>query len=392
MRVLLILAWTLMPRNWTFPPRRTLLLLWQARHPYGKTAGALATPGTGRYGHGNVPETETSVASGDSPLDEAPGASSEPSNAIPAMPSAPESDLYSGATYLLADDAALRHSVGWHEDRKAGRGFIVARKRSTGRATIIERFPLTEEGWAAAWQALSDLDESAAATVAAILAKRAARERAAAARRALDAESLYVVRYAVFNGGSGPAALTKGQGYDLRFLRDRIVLCPPRSEKAIVELPYRDVESVEVSGSSPSGSSGELVVICFFLGLLGAVIGLLIHRLIGLLLGALIFGLIGALIGVSMTKTDTIVYIRATDADLYLLHHQKRPDALRMELSEPLRAIRSARTRRPDAPGERGAEPESVPDQLSKLGSLLQQGLITREEFEQLKARLIASP
>ena len=35
---------------------------------------------------------------------------------------------------------------------------------------------------------------------------------------------------------------------------------------------------------------------------------------------------------------------------------------------------------------------ESIPDQVSRLASLLQQGLITREEFEHLKARLIAQP
>ena len=31
-----------------------------------------------------------------------------------------------------------------------------------------------------------------------------------------------------------------------------------------------------------------------------------------------------------------------------------------------------------------------IPDQLSKLASLLQQGMITRDEFEHLKAKLIA--
>lgn len=101
-----------------------------------------------------------------------------------------------------------------------------------------------------------------------------------------------------------------------------------------------------------------------------------------------------------MTKIDTIVCIRGNDAELYFLHHQKRPDALRIELSEPLRAIgaaSAAKTDTPsapdqaDSPDERAdAAPESVPDQLSKLASLLQQELITREEFEQLKARLIA--
>jgi hypothetical protein len=322
------------------------------------------------------------VATSDGPPGEAPRASGKPPAVIPAMPSMPDSDLYSGATFLLADDdAAVRHSIGWDKDRKAGPGFVVARKRASGRATVIERFPLTEEGWAGAWQALSSLDESAAAAVAASLAKQAARKQATAARRALDDQSLCVVRYAVFKGGSGAAPLTKGRAFDLRFMSDRIVACPPWPGEPIALLPYRDVETVEVSGSSPRSSSGEMVAVCFLLALLGAVIGLLVHRLLGLLLGALIFGFIGALIGVSMTKTDTIVYIRGTDADLYFLHHQKRPDALRIELSEPLRAIGSA-----------GAASESVPDQLSKLASLLQQGLVTREEFEQLKARLMASP
>ena len=248
----------------------------------------------------------------------------------------------------------------------------------------------------AAWQALSRLDENAAATVAATLAKQAARKQAADARRALDAESRCVVRHAVFDGGSGATPLTKGQAYDLRFLRDRVVACPPWSGTTIVELPYRDVQTVEVSGSSPSGSSGEMVVICLFMGLLGAVLGLLVLGLLGLLIGALLFGLIGALIGLNMSKINTIVCIRGNDAELYFSHNQKRPDALRVELSEPLRAIADAGAAKPDAPdaagipGERaGAASESVPDQLSKLASLLQQGLITREEFDQLKAGLI---
>ncbi len=150
------------------------------------------------------------MASDNGPLDEASRAGAGPSAVIPAMPSVPQDDLYSGPPYLLDDDAAIRHSIGWHKDRRAGAGFVLARKNSTGSAKVIERFPLTEEGWTGAWQALSGLDESAAATVAATLAKRAG-ERAGAARRALDAESLHVVRSAVFNGGSGAASLTKGQ-------------------------------------------------------------------------------------------------------------------------------------------------------------------------------------
>ena len=333
------------------------------------------------------------MATNESPPDEASRASAEPPAATPAMPRVPESDLSSYPTYLLAEDAAVRHSIGWYEDRKAGPGFVVARKRATGRATVIERFPLTEEGWAGAWHALSRLDASAAAAVAASLAARAARAQKAAARKALDAESLCVVRAAVFNGGSGAARLTEGQAFDVRFLRDRIAVCPPLLAETIVELPYRDVKTVDVSASTPRGSSGETTALCIGLGLLGAIIGLLVLGLLGLLIGALIFGLIGAGIGASMTKIDAIVCIRTNDAELQFLDRQKRPDALRAELSEPLRVIGNTGTAKPDAPSEQAdAVPESVPDQLSKLASLLQQGLLTREEFEQLKARLIASP
>ena len=315
------------------------------------------------------------MANSGGPPNGATQAGAEPSTAIPAipaMPSAPDPDLYSGPLYLLAEYAAIGHSIGWHKDRKAGPGFVVVRKRSTGRAKIIERFPLTEEGWAGAWQALSDLDASAAATVAATLAKQAARKQAAAARRVLDAESLCVVRQSVFNGGSGSAPLTKGQAYDLRFLGDRIVVCPPLSAKTIVELPYRDVETVEVSGSSPSGSSGEMVVICLFMGLLGAVLGLLVLGLLGLLLGALLFGLVGALIGLNMTKIDTIVCIRRNDGELYFSHHQKRPDALRVELSEPLRAIGSAGAAKPDAsdpPGSAGSPDSAGSPEADRRGA-----------------------
>jgi putative oligomerization/nucleic acid binding protein len=108
--------------------------------------------------------------------------------------------------------------------------------------------------------------------------------------------------------------------------------------------------------------------------------------------GALFFGAIGAAVGASLNKIETIVRIRARDADYYFRHDEERPDALRIELSEPLRAIDNARTARAsdqDEPAE--PAPESMADELGKLASLLQQGLITRDEFDLLKARLIAS-
>jgi len=310
---------------------------------------------------------------------------------IPAMPSVPRDNVYRGRPRLLLE-SGLRHSLGWQDDRKAGPSFVVAWLRPLGSVKVTERFPLTEQGWASAWQALSGLDASAAAAIAARLAEREAGRRAAAALTALDAESLRCLRRVTFNGGSGGMPLAKGHAYDLRFLGDRIVVCAPRSVGAIVEVQYRDVETVEVGGPGQvSKSPGELLALILTLGLVGALLGLLVLGLLGLLLGAVVFGLVGALVGVGSTKIETIVRIRGADAEFYFLHAEKRPDALRIELSEPLRAIGNARAAQAgdsDEPAELASG--SISDQLSKLASLLQRGLITRDEFEHLKAKLIA--
>jgi hypothetical protein len=331
------------------------------------------------------------VASHDIPQ-EPPRVSSAALPSIPAMPSVPRGSLYAGAPYLLLE-SGLRHSLGWQDRRRAGPSFVVVRLRRGDTIKVTERFPLTEQGWAAAWRALSSLDPDASAAVAAKLAARDAARRAAAALDALDAESLRCLRRVTFDGGSGDTPLTKGQACDLRFLRDRIMICPPRSTYAIVEVPYPDVETVEVSGSSQSKSPVELPALILILGLLGALLGLFFLGLVGFLLGALVFGLLGALVGTSSGKIETIVRLRGRDAEYYFVHTQLRPDALRIELSEPLRAIENARAAQQgysDQPAE--LAPASIADQLSKLASLLQQGLITRDEFERLKAQLIAQP
>jgi len=186
--------------------------------------------------------------------------------------------------------------------------------------------------------------------------------------------------------------LAKGQAYDLRFLGDRIMVCRPRLVDAVVVVPYLDVETVEVSGPGlVSKPPGEVFAVILALGLAGGLLGLVVLGLLGLFLGAVLFGLVGALVGAASTKMETIVRIRGRDTKFYFLHARMRPDAVRVGLSEPLGAIANARNAQAADSGEL-AEPASgsISDQLSKLASLLQHGLITREEFEHLKARLIA--
>ena len=169
---------------------------------------------------------------------------------IPAMPSVRRYELYRGRPHLLLE-SGLRHSLGWQDDRKAGPSFVVVWLPRFTPLKVAERFPLTEQGWASAWRALSGLAELEPA------------RRAAAALTALDAESLRCLRRVIFTGGSGGGPLAKGHAYDLRFLGDRIMICPPGSAEAIVEVPYRDIDTVEVGGPvSKSPGEGPLETGC----------------------------------------------------------------------------------------------------------------------------------
>ena len=312
-------------------------------------------------------------------------------SSTPAMPSVPRSEVYRGRPRLILD-SGVRHSLGWQDDRKAGPSFVVTRSSSV-RVKVAERFPLTETGWANAWQALVRCDPGAAEAVAAVLAKQEAVGRAAAAMTSLNSRSLCVLRSVTFSGGSGSVPLAKGQFCDLRFLNDSVMVSARHSAQALLEMPYQDVESVDVSGSGSNRSGSELLVVMLVLGLLGGLLGLLFLGLPGFFLGALIFGVIGAIAGSAWTKIETTVRLRGRDAELFFLDTRKRPDPLRIELSEALRAIVRAHATQTGEPQESAdVASESIPDQLSRLASLLQQGLITREEFEHLKARLIAQP
>jgi len=298
----------------------------------------------------------------------------------------------------LLVDYGVRHSLGWQDHRKAGPSFVLARLRWTG--TVVKaRFPLTEQGWESAWRALSSVDPSAATAVSAKLAAREARDSAAAALDALDEGSLCILRSVTFRGGAGGVPLTKDQAYEMRFFGDRITVSSARQLDPVLTIPYQDVGTVEVSGSGKvSKPVGELLIWVLGLGLLGAILGVIVLGLVGLLLGAVLFGLIGAIAGSASTRVETIVRIRGSEADLYFLSFEKEPAALRIDLSAALAAIDTARgTPRDHAEprnhAEASAEPPSgsIPDQLGKLASLLDDGTITRDEFEHLKARLIAS-
>ena len=324
---------------------------------------------------------------------QAPQAGEGGPESTPAMPAVTPGMLYPGTPDLLVTND-VRHSLGWQDHRRAGPSFVVVAMTWFG-TRVKARFPLTQPGWESAWRALAAVDPDAAVVVAAKLARRAARDSAVAAVAALDQQSLCHLRRVTFKGGSGGEPLVKDHAYELRFLGDRATAGAPRQVEAALEIPYRDIEAVEVSGPGDvSKPLGELLALVLGLGLLGALLGVFIFGLLGLLLGAVLFGLIGALIGSASSKVETIVRIRSTDADLYFLATEKQPDGLRIDLAPVVAAIDAARAGPRDDAGAAGAADvpsASIPDQLGKLASLLEHGTITRDEFEHLKAKLITS-
>jgi Short C-terminal domain len=311
---------------------------------------------------------------------------------VPPMPAVPSpSQMSRGRPYLLAEHQ-LRHSLGWQDHKADGPSFVVVQLSRPNRITVTARFPLTAQGWESAWRALSELDADAAAAVGAQLAKMEARRSARANLAELNARTVCHLRFMTYNGGSGDSPLVRGKSYDLRFLGDRLLACPPGSAAAVVELAYHDVEAVQVSGSDRSRSAGETVAVTLSVGVLGALLGLILLGFAGLVFGGLTFALIAAVAMASATRAKTVVRIRSQDAEYFFLNADKAPDALRIELSGPLTAIESARTARPVGRSEQPADraPESILEQLSKLASLLADGVLSPEEFERLKAKVIA--
>jgi hypothetical protein len=113
------------------------------------------------------------------------------------------------------------------------------------------------------------------------------------------------------------------------------------------------------------------------------------------------FGARGAIEGIAIaavlnglttrTSIKTVVRIQGTGCELFLLHTRVTPEQLRIELSRPLGAMRSMRADGvAEAIGHQVPARSAVPvEELAKLAEMLEKGLLTREEFELMKAKLL---
>jgi hypothetical protein len=117
----------------------------------------------------------------------------------PAMPDLSSDPLWRSP--MLFPVTGQRYNIGWQDSRKAGPCFLVIRTGVLG-MKILDRFPLTQDGWSRAWAALVELDPRAALAVAEILQERQRREaeerrrRLQLVRKSLDRECSDLLRRA----------------------------------------------------------------------------------------------------------------------------------------------------------------------------------------------------
>jgi putative oligomerization/nucleic acid binding protein len=305
---------------------------------------------------------------------------------IPAMPVIAPSEQVPGAPYPILD--GLSPTLGWEfrSSAKGGHAFVIARRTALGSLKVVDSFPLTEDGWARAWQSLVRQNPAAIPQILVALAAREAevarlRARDADAREVaeLEAHALLSLRGVAYLGGYVPESpIRQGSLYDVLFLEDRLVVSAHRQATMLTEVHYSQVEDVEIGGPGLVKTGGRFVGGGF--GGTGAVEGMAIAAVLNAL--------------TTRTSVKTIVRIQGSSCELFLLHTSLTPEQLRIAMSRPLAVIRSARATQ--ANGGTQNEPPvaalSPVQELTKLADMLEKGLLTREEFDLMKARLLGPP
>jgi hypothetical protein len=295
------------------------------------------------------------------------------------MPRIRSSDQDPGMPHPFRD--TVSPTIGWRfrPPSKGGPVFSIIRRGSLGGLKVVEDYPLTEEGWLRAWQSFVKQNPAAVPVILEALEDRrtaAARPMIDAAVNELEAHSQATMRSVAYLGGYVPeAAIIPGQRYDVRFLIDRLLVVPANQAQVLAEVHYSQVEVVDIGGPGLVRTGGGFVGGGF--GATGAIEGMAVAAVLNAL--------------TTRTSIKTIVRIQATTCELFLLHTKVTPEQLRIELSRPLGAIRSARTTSAAGAAQhqvRATAPSPV-EELTKLAAMLENGLLTREEFDLMKAQLL---
>ena len=139
-------------------------------------------------------------------------------------------------------------------------------------------------------------------------------------------------------------------------------------------VPYSEIEDIEIGGPGIVRTGAGFVGGGF--GATGAIEGI---------------GIASILNGLaSRTSIETILRIQGTGFEIFLFYAKATPEQLRIELSRPLAAFRSVRASHAvgAAPDQVSSKSTSPVDELIKLADMLEKGLLTRNEFDLMKAKI----
>jgi hypothetical protein len=254
-------------------------------------------------------------------------------------------------------------SVGWEErpQRRGGPCYLVGRAGPMLGTKVVRRFPATDFGWAEAWHFLVGHDPTLVPQLTKELNDRAAAHRRRTEVAQLDALDHVAIKSATLLGGHLTGVdVPAGKRYDLRFLTDRLLVTQAQDFESLLDVPYSEVQEVEIGGP-------------------GLESALFRDPHAGLTMA---LGIIGEVIATTDTKIQTVVRVRTAAGELFFLDSTTLPDALRIQLSLPLAAIRAG--------GGTAARAAATVGELRALASMLESGLLTRAEFDMLKSGLLS--
>jgi hypothetical protein len=271
-----------------------------------------------------------------------------------------------------------RFSIGWQwrPEKYGGPSFVTLRRGVAG-YKIMSRYPLTEEGWAQAWHEFVSVDPGTTELVRRVLARRLQISDDSWELGQLDEGSLAYLPQVAYLGGFVPGTeLVAGEPYDVRFLADRVAVYYLNGIQSLAEIRYSDMLNTEVGGPGLTRSGG---------GFVGGGLGVA-----GAAEGMAIAGVLNAL--TTRTQIKTVLHIEAAHAELFFLERRVTPEALRIELSGALGAIRQAKVVASEARSgeDRSSYYRSAAERLAAVTRLHDEGLLTDEEYQAKRAEIIS--
>jgi hypothetical protein len=266
-------------------------------------------------------------------------------------------------------------SFGWSANRKGAWYRIVG--GVIGKT--LHRFPLTEVGWHETWAVLAHEYPELAMAVAIqanrdghVVAARHEHEREefAAYAELQSRKTPVLLAGCVLLGGYGfdNTPLKPGLACDLRFTEDEFWVSLGDTWRPFIRVAYSASRALEFAGPGMVRKGGSFFGGGF--GIKGAAEGMIVASVLNSLTAS--------------TEIQTIVRYQSTDLEAFFFCSSATPQSLRIRLSAVLAKIDVTRTA-PAAP-----ESHDAVSELERLGRLREQGVLSEEEFVQLKARIIS--